>query len=114
MEAPDVPDDINAKLPNRTLHITKGADCTFTVRRRDPQTGDPVDWDAEVYTLIQVSRSQTERFDADVVDSAANVLIDYTLLDGLKTGTTWQVIMSRNDVETPVLVGTFERNDGKQ
>lgn len=106
---------VNAKLPNRVIAITKGADLVFSVRRRDA-LGAQVDWDADVYTQVDVSRTSPTRVNATVSGSLATIRLESTLLDTIKNGTTWRVIMSQDGVprlETAVMVGVFERNDGR-
>lgn len=109
---------LNAKLPNRVIVVTKECDRTITIRRRDPVTGDPVDWgvDTEVYIKIDIDRSSPTRVTATVDGSLATLRMESSILDTVKTGTTWRVIMSQPGVpryESAVMVGTFERNDGK-
>lgn len=77
-----------------------------------------MDWgvDVEVYIRIDVTRSESERVSGTVDGSLATIRIESSVLDDLKTGTTWRVIMSQPGtprLETAVMVGTFERNDGK-
>jgi len=46
----------------------------------------------------------------------ATIRMESSLLDTVKNGTTWRVIMSQPGTpryESAVMVGTFERNDGK-
>lgn len=107
---------VNAKLPNRVIAVTKGSDRVFSIRRRDPVTGDPVDWDAEVYILVDVDRDAPTRADADVAGPVATIRMESSMLDSAKTGTTWRVVMSQAgspSLETAVMVGTLERNDGR-
>ena len=47
-------DYITAKLPNRVIVVTRDCDRMITVRRRDPVTGNPVDWDAKVSAVLQM------------------------------------------------------------
>lgn len=111
-----MPEYVNAKLPSRVIAITRGSDRVFSVRRRDPVSGDPVAWGAEVYILVDVSRSVTERVDAVVDGAVATIRMQSDLLDEVRSGSTWRVVMSQPgspSVETAVMVGVFERNDGK-
>ena len=106
---------ITAKLPNRVLPVVKGTDRQFSIRRRDPDTGDPVDWDADVFVDIDINKTSPTRVEATVVDDLATVRIESTVCDQVKTGTTWRAVMSAGEpsLETAILVGTFERNDGR-
>jgi hypothetical protein len=111
-----MPDYITPKLPNRVIVVTKDCDRVITVRRRDPVTGVPVNWDATVSIKIDIQRNSPTSISGSVVGSVATIRIESTVLDEVKTGTTWRVIMSQAGtprLETAVLVGTFERNDGR-
>lgn len=101
------------KLANHVIAVTRGADRVFTVVRRDA-AGDPVDWDASL--ALTVSTSTPITVAATVDGSAAVVRIESTVCDQVRTGTMWQLVMSQSGVptlETPIMVGTFERNYGK-
>ena len=109
---------VNPKLPNRVIVITKECDRTLAIRRRDPVTGDPMDWgvDTEVYIKLDIDRNSPTRVSAVVDASLATIRMESTTLDQVKNGTTWRVIMSQPGVpryESAVMVGTFERNDGR-
>ena len=111
-----MPDYIYSRLPNRVIAVTRGSDRVFSVRRVDPVSGDSVDWDAEVFCLVDVDRSDPTRVDGVVVGDVATIKLESELLDQVRNGTTWRVLMSQAgspSVETAVLVGSFERNDGK-
>lgn len=108
---------INAKLPNRKIAITLGSDRVFSIRRRDAD-GVEVDWgtDVQVFIKIDIDKAAPTHVSADVTGSLATIRMESTTLDTVKTGTTWRVIMSEPGVprlETAVMVGTFERNDGR-
>lgn len=109
---------VNSKLPNRVIVVTKECDRTLSIRRRDPITHAEVDWgvDVDVFIKVDDSRTASTRVSGVVDGSLATIRMESSLLDTVKTGTTWRVIMSQPGVpryETAVMVGTFERNDGK-
>ena len=110
-------DYIAPKLPNRTITVSKGFDRKIPIRRRDPDTGDEMNWDAEVFMLIDLDpKAPPTRVDADVDGSLAVIRLESDVCDLVKTGTTWRIGMSETGtptLETPIMVGTFERNDGK-
>lgn len=113
-----MPDYVNPKLPNRVIVVTKECDRTISIRRRDPDTHDPVDWgsDVEVYIKIDIDRNSPTRVSGTVSGSLATISMESTVLDQVRNGTTWRVIMSQPGVpryESAVMVGVFERNDGK-
>lgn len=109
---------VNPKLPNRVIAVTKECDRTISITRRDPDTSDPVDWgvDVEVYIKIDIDRTSPTRVSGVVDGSLASIRMESSVLDEVRNGTTWRVIMSQPGTpryETAVMVGTFERNDGK-
>lgn len=109
-------DYVNTKLPNRVIPITKDCDAKVTLRRTDPDTQAPIDWVGDVYMLIDIDKVTPTRVDATVVDSLATVSVEATTTNLCKTGTTWRIVLSSPgspSFERPLLVGTFERNDGK-
>lgn len=113
-----MPEYVNPKLPNRVIVVTKECDRLVSIRRRDPVTHAEVDWgvDVEVYIKVDVDRTTSTRVSGVVDGSLATIRMESSLLDTVKNGTTWRVIMSQPGVprlETAVMVGTFERNDGK-
>lgn len=106
---------ITAKLPNRVIPLTKDCDRIVAVRRVDVD-GDPVDWDADVYLLIDISRAEPTRVDGSVVGSLATVKVEAETANLCRSGTTWRLVVSQDGsptTESPLMVGTFERNDGK-
>lgn len=113
-----MPEYVNPKLPNRVIVVTRECDRVLTLRRRDPVTNEPVDWgvDVEVYIKIDIDRSSPTRVTGVVDGSLATIRVESSVLDQVRNGTTWRVIMSQPGVprmESAVMVGTFERNDGK-
>lgn len=110
-----MPDYIAPKLPNRVIPVTRGTDRLFTVRRRTAQ-GQPQDWNCSVFIDIDIDKVAPTRIAATVAADLASVRIESTVADQCKSGTTWRVVMSQAGsptVETALLIGTFERNDGK-
>lgn len=108
-------DYLTPKLPARIIPVTRGTDRVFTLRRRNA-AGEVVDWDSEVYVDIDIDRAAPTRVTAVVAGSAAVIRIESTVGDQTKTGTTWRAVRSAAgdpSTETPLLVGIFERNDGK-
>lgn len=109
---------VNPKLPNRVIVVTRECDRSISIRRRDPVSHAPVDWgvDSEVYIKIDIDRNSPTRVSGTVSGSLATIRMESTVLDQVRNGTTWRVIWSQAGTpryETAVMVGTFERNDGK-
>lgn len=107
---------IAPKLPNRVLPMTKGTDRVFSIRRKDSD-GTPRDWDCDVFIDIDIDKTAPTRVQAQVVDDLAVVRIESNIGDQCRNGMTWRAVMSQvstgSSLETPLLVGIFERNDGK-
>lgn len=100
---------------NRVIPVTKGADCRFTLRRRDTD-GTLLDWGGDVYVTIGIDKDPV-RVDAVVGGHDAVVRIESDVCDAVRNTTTWQAIISLSgdpSLELPLLVGTFERHDGKK
>jgi hypothetical protein len=108
-------DYVNAKLPNRVIPLTKDCDAKITIRRGTTLV--PEDWGSvSVYMLIDIDKANPTKIDATIVDSLATVVIEAATANTCKTGTTWRVVLSTPGTpsfERPLLLGTFERNDGK-
>lgn len=97
------------------IPVTKGADRVFSFRRREPGTGNPVDWDADVFVDVELVRDSPTRVTATVVADLATVRLDSTVCDQVRNSTRWRALMSESDspsLETPIAVGKFERHDG--
>lgn len=110
-----MPDYINPKLPNRVIVVTRDCDRTVSIRRRD-EDNDPIPWNSQVYILVDVNRASPTRVSGVVDGSLATIRMESSLLDQVRNGTTWRIVMSQDGsprYETALMVGTFERNDGK-
>jgi len=107
-------DYIGTPPAQRIIPVTRGADRLFSIRRRDEQ-GDPQDWDATLFIDIDIDKAAPTRVNAEVTDDVAVIRIESTLCDQVRNSTRWRILMSQPDtptLETPLLVGTFERHDG--
>ena len=108
-----MPDYIGDALQPKVIRVTRGADRKFTLRRKDTD-GNPVNWDAQVYMSLDIGRTPT-RVDAQVTGPDAVFQIEAEVLDLAKSANTWQAIVSQPgspSLETPLMVGTFLRQDG--
>lgn len=106
---------IAPRLPNRILPITKGTDRVFTIRRKDAY-GNSQNWDCDIFIDIDIDKTSPTRIAATVADDLAEIRIESSVCDQCKNSTTWRAVMSlpgSPTLETALLVGTFERNDGK-
>ena len=92
------------------ISVTKGTDKSITLRRKDT-SGDPLDWDAEVW--MDIDTTEPTQVPAVVTDDVAVIRIESDLADTL-TSQKWRLIMSQAgapSLETPLLRGKFQRND---
>lgn len=106
---------VAAKLPNRVIPLTRDCDRSVVLRRTDTD-GDPVNWGCDVYMLIDISRADPTRVDGVVSGSLATVKVEAEIANLCRAGVTWRIVASKDgspSTESPVMVGTFERNDGK-
>jgi hypothetical protein len=106
-------DYLISPVAERTIPVTRGADRAFTIRRVDDQ-GDPVNFGmgTTVYMWVDIDVSDPTKVEAAVSGSEAAFLLPSTVLDQVRNRTRWQIVWDQGDVEIPVLVGRFERNDG--
>lgn len=103
------------KLRNRIIPLTRDCDRAFSLRRKNT-SGDPVDWDSEVYILID-HRGKQIRVNGVVDSDLATFRIESEVANQLKTGDTWRVVSQQSgdpSRESALMVGTFERNDGNE
>lgn len=98
----------------KVLPVTLGADRAFTINRVDA-LGDPVDFDPDssVFFCSNISRTDQPRTFATITGSQAAFKIQSETLDKVKDGMLWQIVLRVGTLETPLLVGKFERRDGR-
>jgi hypothetical protein len=99
------------------LPVTLGCDCRFVVRRIN-QYGWAWDYHPSPAIYLDIeANTQTVRLPATTVEAnIATFTVPSTVADRVRTGSTWQAILSLPDatvpdqmVQTPLIVGTFER-----
>ncbi len=102
-----IPPPASAVIP-----ITKGCDRAFTIQRVNT-TGTPVAFAAgvEVYIWVDVSPTPV-KVNAVVSGSTAAFILQSTVCDLVKNNGKWRAVLDSGDLETPLLVGRFERRDG--
>lgn len=101
----------------KLISLTRGADKVITMRRKDT-TGNPLDWNATVYMVVDTTDPVTAaveqvQYDATVTADVAVIRLESTVGDEL-TVQKWRIIMSQAgspSLETPLLRGKFQRND---
>jgi hypothetical protein len=97
----------------KLIPVTLGCDRSFTVQRVN-SSGTPVNFDAGTtsYIFIDISRENPTRVNAVISGSTAAFTISSTVCDLVKTGTRWRIVLDFGELESPLLVGRFERHDG--
>ena len=97
----------------KVIPVTKGCDRSFTLQRVN-SSGTPVNFGAgvTVYLKIDIDKTAPTTVNATVSGSTASITIPDTVCDQVKNGTRWRAILDQGDLETALLVGTFERHDG--
>ena len=103
---------LTPKLPTWTIPITRGADRTFTLVCRVSEGGAETDWNAAVFMDIDTKPVAT-RVDAVVAGSRATFTIESEIAGLCTNSTAWRIIRDSGSSELPVMVGVFERNDGR-
>lgn len=95
-----------------TIPVTKGCDRSFSLQRVD-SNGDPQSFgNVTVYLKIDIDKASPTTVNAVVSGSTAAFTIPDAVCDQVKTGTRWRAVLDQGDLETPLLVGRFERYDG--
>ena len=97
----------------KKIPVTRGCDFSFTIQRIDAE-GEPTNFEAgtAVYLWIDIDRTNLTKVDAVVSGSTAAVTISDSVCDLVKNSTRWRAVIDQGDLEVPLLVGRFERNDG--
>ena len=104
-------DYIGAPAATRKIPVTRGCDFSFTIQRIDAD-GDPINFDAGTTVYLWVDLDPAVKVDAVVSGSTAALTIPDALCDQVKNTTRWRAVLDKGDLEVPLLVGRFERNDG--
>lgn len=105
-------DYLIAPPDEKVIPVTRGADRAFTIRRVDAN-GAPVSFGtATVYMYVDVDPASPTVINATVTTSQAAFVLPSTVLDLVKNRARWRIVWDQGDLETPLLVGRFERHDG--
>lgn len=102
---------IGAPPATKKIPVTKGCDFSFTIQRTNSQ-GQPLNFDAGTTVYVWVDLDPPVKVNAVVSGSTAAVTISDALCDQVKNSTRWRAVVDKGDLEFPLLVGRFERNDG--
>lgn len=102
---------IGAPPITKKIPVTKGCDFSFTIQRIDAD-GDPINFDAGTAVYVWVDLDPAVKVNAVVSGSTAAVTIPDAVCDQVRNSTRWRAVIDQGDLEVPLLVGRFERNDG--
>lgn len=102
---------IGAPPAAKKIPVTKGCDFSFTIQRVDVD-GDPTNFDVGTTVYVWVDLDPPVKVNAVVSGSTAAVTISDAVCDQVKNSTRWRAVIDKGDLEVPLLVGRFERNDG--
>lgn len=102
---------IGAPPATKKIPVTKGCDFSFTIQRIDAD-GNPINFDSGTTVYLWVDLDPAVKVDAVVSGSTAAVTIPDAVCDQVKNTTRWRAVLDKGDLEIPLLVGRFERNDG--
>lgn len=104
---------IGAPPAEKLIPVTKGCDRLFTIQRLN-SAGSPQNFEngAQVYMWVDIDKTAPTRVDATVIGSQAAFAIQSTVLDLVRTGTRWRIVLDVDTFEVPLLIGRFERYDG--
>lgn len=96
----------------KKIPVTRGCDRSFTMRRVD-ENGDSVSFaeGMSVYMWVDLDPDDPLKVDAVIDGAEAAFVLDSELCDQVKN-TRWRIVLDQGDLETPVLIGRFERHDG--
>lgn len=102
---------IGAPPATKKIPVTKGCDFSFTIQRVNTQ-GQPLSFDAGTTVYVWVDIDPAVKVNAVVSGSTAAVTIPDSVCDLVRNTTRWRAVIDQGDLEVPLLVGRFERNDG--
>lgn len=95
-----------------TFPLWRGQDTYFVVRRKDPDTGDFIDYDENTSAKIVFISGKTElEFPATIDGDAASFQIDDTLVADVKQNSTWRLQFTINGIDKSPVIGKVSRKD---
>jgi hypothetical protein len=108
-----VSDYIGSPPAVKKIPVTRGCDFSFTIQRVNTQ-GQPLNFatGTTVYLWVDIDKANPIKVNAVVSGSTAAVTISDAVCDLVKNTTRWRAVIDQGDLEVPLLVGRFERNDG--
>lgn len=95
-----------------TFPLWKGQDTYFVVKRRDPDTGDLIDYDQNTTAKVVFTSGRNEvEFSAVISGSEAQFLIDDASVADVKNNSTWRLQFTINGRDKSPVIGKVSRKD---
>lgn len=102
--------DVNNPPPQGVIYLSKGCNVALTFRCFDADEN-PIDLSGGLEIEIDQGTADAVHIEADISDNSGSVLIPSEVSDTAKSGWQWRVKLLPS--KKPLLVGVFERRDGK-
>lgn len=94
--------------------LWRGQDTSFVVKRKDPATGDYIDFEeGTTAKIVFVSGANEYVFDAVVDGHSASFVINDDDVVNVKTGASWRLQFTINGRDNAPVVGKVSRKDAK-
>ena len=95
-----------------TFPLWKGQDTYFVVNRRDPNTGNLIDYDENTSAKVVFTSGKNEvEFSATIVGSQAQFLIDDASVADVKNNSTWRLQFTIDGRDKSPVIGKVSRKD---
>lgn len=102
---------ISPRVLWKIIPVTKGCDYVFTIQKRNEE-GAIVDWGEVDQVAVDIDVDPPVRVEAVIDGPDAMIVIPDALCDQVTRRTAWRAVLSRGDIQTPLMVGGFKRDDG--
>lgn len=102
--------DVNNPPQQGVIYLSRGCNVQLTFRCFDGDDN-PIDLSGGLEIEIDQGPADAVHIEADISDNSASVLIPSEVSDTARSGWQWRVKLSAS--KKPLLVGVFERRDGK-
>ena len=95
-----------------TFPLWRGQDSVFTVNRRDPDTGQYIDYDDGTTAKVVFTSGTTEyTFEAEIVGHTAQFIVDDQSVADVRNGSMWRLQFTVDGIDRALVVGKVVRKD---
>jgi len=95
-----------------TFPLWAGQDTYFVVKRKDPNTGEFINYDSTTTAKVVFISGKTEvEFSATIVGNEARFLIDDAGVAGIKNNGTWRLQFTIGGQDKSPVIGKVSRKD---